>query len=443
MSNFDRAAACWRALMCAAGMAACAMAASSQAVAADVAESKAEAATLAERGVDFNIIYTADGLGNVRGGVRRGWVYQGKVEFTLAADLEKLAGLDGWSFYTNGFNIHNTGRMRRDYVGGLNTIAAIEGVPRNRLSEFWLEKEFADGKASFRFGQLAADVEFFFSGLSTMFLQSDWATITAANLPSGGPAYPLSTPGLRLKLDPTPDSSLLFAVFNGDPAGPGPGDEQLRNRHGLNFRTSDSALLMIEGQLRANQGKDDAGLARTLKIGAWSHRGTFDDQRVADDGRLMADPASSGNAAQRRRNTGVYAVIEQQVYRPAGGDAESGVSLFSRIAGTHSDRNAIDFFFDGGIVVAGLVASRPNDKFGASVMYARFSDGVRAADRDQIAFSSALGVVRDYEANIELTYMAQVNKAWSVQPLLTFVRHPSGDASRNAVVTGVRSIVKF
>ena len=35
-----------------------------------------------------------------------------------------------------------------------------------------------------------------------MFLQSDWPTITAVNLPSGGPAYPLSTPGIRLKVDP-------------------------------------------------------------------------------------------------------------------------------------------------------------------------------------------------------------------------------------------------
>ena len=34
------------------------------------------------------------------------------------------------------------------------------------------------------------------------------ATITAVNLPSGAPAYPLSTPGIRLKLDPAPDTSL-------------------------------------------------------------------------------------------------------------------------------------------------------------------------------------------------------------------------------------------
>lgn len=403
----------------------------------------ADADKTSDRGIEFNVIYTADGLGNVHGGSRRGWVYQGKVEFTLGVDLEKLAGLPGWRFYTNGFNIHNTGRIRRDYVGGINTIAAIEGVPRNRLSELWLEKEFADGKASLRVGQLAADVEFFFSGLSALFLQSDWPTIAAASLPSGGPAYPLSTPGVRLKVDPTEDSSLLVAIFNGDPAGPGLGDEQSRNRHGLDFRTSDPALVMAELQLRTNHGKDDTGLARTLKVGGWHHHARFDHRRFAHDGTLLADPAGSGVPAQRKSNSGLYAIVEQQLYRPRGGDAESGISFFGRISTTRPDRSLISFFVDGGLLFAGMIASRPNDKFGVSMMYARFPNTVRAFDRDLVALTGNAGPVRDHEANIEFTYSAQLTKGWSLQPALTFVRHPAGDATRNAVVTGVRSLLRF
>lgn len=403
----------------------------------------AETTARADRGVEFNVVYTADGLGNVHGGNRRGWVYQGKVEFTLAADLEKLAGFDGLSFYTNGFNIHNTGRIRRDYVGGINTIAAIEGVPRNRLSELWLQKEFADGKMSLRFGQLAADVEFFFSNLSALFLQSDWPTIAAANLPSGGPAYPLSTPGVRFKIVPAPSTSMLFAIYNGSPARPGDGDEQVRNRHGLEFRTSDPALLMGEVQLRKNYGKVDTGLARTLKFGGWHHHARFDHRRFAHDGTLLADPAGSGVAAQRKSNSGLYAVVEQQLHRPNGGDAESGISLFGRISATRPDRNLISFFIDGGILVAGMLLGRAHDKFGVSVMYARFPSTVRAFDRDRALLMSATGPIRDHEANIELTYSAQLTPGWSLQPMIAFVRHPSGDASRDAAVMGVRSMLRF
>jgi porin len=398
---------------------------------------------LGERGVIFGLEYTNDLLANVHGGSRTGAIDQGKLHGILMVDLDRLFGLRGLSFFANAFQIHNTGRMRRDYVGGINTIAAIEATPATRLSELWLEQRFADGKASLRVGQLTADAEFFYSDASQLFLQSDWATITALNLPSGGAAYPLSTPGVRLKLDPSKDVSLLLAVFNGDPAGPGPGDAELRNRHGLNFRVQDPPFIIGELQLRTNHGKQDLGLARTLKLGAWVHAGDFDDKRLAIEGRLLADPAGSGIPVQRRGNSGLYAVIDQQLYRPPGGNHESGITVFSRMSVSPSDRNVISAYVDGGVVFAGLVPHRPDDKFGASFIYARFSDRVRAFDRDRIVFTGMPGVVRDYELNLELTYQAQIIPGWTVQPVLTRIWHPSGDASRDALVTGVRSIWRY
>jgi len=78
-----------------------------------------------------------------------------------------------------------------------------------------------------------------------------------------------------------------------------------------------------------------------------------------------------------------------------------------------------------------------------SVVYARFGDDARAFDRDRIGFTGAPGVVRDYEANLELTYVAQIMRDWTLQPVVTRVWHPSGDAGRNAFVVGVRSILRF
>lgn len=398
---------------------------------------------LAERGIVYSLMYTNDVLANVDGGQKRGTIVQGKVEGTLAIDLEKLANLKDLSFFANVFQIHNTGRIRRDYVGGINTIAAIEAVPSTRLSELWLERKFSNGTASVRVGQLVADSEFFFSTAHQLFLESDWATIAAVNLPSGGPAYPLSTPGVRVKWDPRPSFSLLLAVFNGDPAGPGEGDEQIRNHHGLSFRVRDPALWMAEAQLRANQGKSDTALARTWKLGAWGHVGSFDDQRYAWDGSLLADPAGVGEALRRKGNSGIYGVLEQQLYRPAGGDAESGISVFSRISASPSDRNLVDFFIDGGIVFAGMIAARPADRFGASFMYSRFSDSVRAFDRDSILFNGPGGPIRDFEAAVEVTYAAQMVPGWTVQPMATHIWHPSGDASRDATVVGVRTFLKY
>lgn len=398
---------------------------------------------LSERGITYNLIYTNDVLSNLAGGNKRGTIDQGKVEGQLTVDLEKLAGWQDLTLYANAFQIHNTGRIRRDYVGGMNTIAAIEAAPSTRLSELWLERKFLGGAASFRVGQLAADSEFFFSDLSNMFMQTDWPTIAAVNQPSGGPAYPLSTPGARLKFDYSKDMSLLLAVFNGDPAGPGTGDADLRNRYGLNFRVRDPALIIGEAQFRFNRGKDDSGLARTLKLGSWSHLGEFNDQRYANDGTLLANPAGSGIAAKHRGDFGIYGIIDQQIYRLRGGGPDSGVSVFSRASMSPSDRNLVDVQVDGGIVFAGLIPNRPDDRFGASVLYARFSDSVRGFDQDQINFSGVPGPVRDYETNLELSYVAQIIPGWTVQPDFQYIWHPSGQAGRDAKVMGVRSIWKF
>ena len=237
--------------------------------------------------------------------------------------------------------------------------------------------------------------------------------------------------------------SLLFAVLNGDPAGPGPGDEQVRNRYGLNFRVNDPAFIIGEVQFQRNIGKKDEGLATTLKLGGWGHFGQFDDKRFAIGGGLLADPAGSGVPIKHRGNYGLYAVIDQQLYRPKGGDSQSGISVFSRMSISPSDRNLIDAYIDGGIVFAGLIPRRPDDRFGASVIYAKFSDSIRAFDQRHGAVDRRAGPIRDYETNLELTYMAQIVPGWTVQPNLQFIWHPNGDATKNATVVGARSIWRY
>src|SRR5262249_60464751 len=114
-----------------------------------------------ERGIVYGFEYTNDLLSNVSGGNKTGTIDQGKLQAILTVDFGKLAGWDGLTAFVNIFGIHNTGRMRRDYVGGINTIAAIEAVPTVRLSELWGEQAFANGRARLRVGQIPAAPRFF------------------------------------------------------------------------------------------------------------------------------------------------------------------------------------------------------------------------------------------------------------------------------------------
>ena len=78
----------------------------------------------------YGFVLTSEVLGDVAGGMRTGAVFQGKLETIVKADLEKMFGLRGLSFFANSFQIHNTGGIRRDHVGSFNTISNIEAVPR-------------------------------------------------------------------------------------------------------------------------------------------------------------------------------------------------------------------------------------------------------------------------------------------------------------------------
>ena len=383
---------------------------------------------LAERGVTYGVNYVGEWQNNVSGGIRTGGIYIGRLEGIVEMDLAKLVGANGLTFHANAFQIHGKA-LTGDYIGSLMATSFIEARATTRLSEFWLEQKFASDKASVRFGQLAADAEFFSSSYANQFINGAFGVplTFAGNLPSGSPAYPFATPGVRLKLDPDANTSILAAIFNGDPAGPadGSGDPQSRNRYGLNFRVHDTPLLMAEAQFRANQDKGAAGLARSVKFGAWTHTGRFDDQRIGTDGLSLASPVSNGQPRRLAGNSGVYAVIDQQIWRPSTGDSDKGIGLFARASGAPSDRNGVDLYIDGGMVFAGMIPQRPDDVLSFGAAYGRISDATRQLDADAVGFNGS-GLVRSAERLFTINYQAQV--VAGVQVDLDFQRaiNPSG-----------------
>ena len=107
-----------------------------------------------------------------------------------------------------------------------------------------------------------------------------------------------------------------------------------------------------------------------------------------------------------------------------------------------SDRTLVDRYIDGGIVFAGLIPQRKDDRFGAGFIYSKFSNSVRAFDQDQVMFGTPVPI-QDFEANLEINYMAQIKPGWWLQPNFQYVWHPNGDGSRNATVLGFRTLLRY
>jgi porin len=271
-------------------------------------------------------------------------------------------------------------------------------------------------------------------------------------MPSGGPSPPLATLGTRLRADVSDHLSLLGAVFDGNAAGPGINDPQLRDRYGLNFRINDPPLVLGEAQFLWNAKKGDPGLDGKFKIGGWRHFGTFADERFDIHGLSLADPGAA-EAAHLQGDFGLYAVFEQKLYR-VGNDDDRGIGIFARASYSPPDRNLIDLYGDAGVEFIGLQDQRPHDKFGIAAGYARVSRNARALDDDFQTIYGPSWPRRSSESLVTAVYQYEVRPGWTLQPNYQFIRHPGGGATdplgtnpgkplRDASVFGLRTVLKF
>jgi porin len=300
---------------------------------------------------------------------------------------------------------------------------------------------------------MAADSQFFVSKTALNFINNGiaWPSVLAANLPAGGPAYPLLAPGVRVRIKPTEDLAFQAAVFSGDPSG-GNGSNQsgpLPTGTVVSFRGG--VFFIGEASYLPNQGKDAKGLPGAYRIGAWYHTSPrFGDQRFDNTGRSLADPQSTGIPLNHTGDHGIYGVVDQMLYRVPGTD-DQGLSMFARAGGgVPNDRNLINFYADGGLMYKGLIPRRPDDKMGIAAAYARVGDNARGLDADTGFFGNFFYPVRSGETMIELMYIAQLAPWWTLQPEMQYIIRPGGgvlnsDGSLrpNAWVVAIRSALSF
>jgi porin len=395
---------------------------------------------LAKGGIALSGTYYGEAFVN-SGGFNQGGKYNGLLDVALDIDMHKLGFWKGLCFHTNGFQIHGNS-ITATNIGSLMPVSSLEATNATRLFELWLEQHMFGDKLAVKVGQLAADTEFILSDGGGFFLNGTWGwpSISAADLPSGGPAYPLATPGIRVAVTPNDNFQLLVGVYNGDPAPPCASDDpQVCNNDGLDFELDDPPLLMVEGAYKYNQER----LPGTIKVGGWNHFGTFEDQRFDVGGNVIVVTGLPGKPIDN--DYGIYAIIDQLIWRVPGGEDPKGVGVFARFIGAPEDQNLIDFYADGGVTFSGMIRSRPDDSFAIGFAYTGISNQVTGFDID-----SGLPVARNYEALLEICYTMQLATGWTIQPDFQYIWQPGGNVPdengrvvENAAVFGARTAISF
>jgi porin len=421
---------------------------------------------LGRYGIALGAAETSEVFGNPSGGVHRSADYNGLTELSLGLDTSKAFGLPGGTFNVSALQIHGR-NLSSDNLYTLQTASGIEASSATRLWELWYQQAFAAGRIDVKVGQQSIDNEFITSQGSSLFINTamGWPALPSLDLYAGGPAYPLSSPGVRVRGQPTDAVTVLGGVFDDNPPGGSfTDDSQTRGaeQSGTRFNTGTGALFIAEVQYAVNPapapvsgppqtGAPPPSLPGTYKLGFYYDTGSFPDQRRDAGGVSLADSAGDGVPAMRHADFGIYGVMDQTVWRLAP-DSARAAGIFARIMGGPGGRNPLDFSLNAGIAIKGLFHGRDNDTVGLGYGLARLSGAASALDQDSARFSGRTGPVRSSESFIELTYQAQIAPWWIVQPDAQYVFMPGGGIAdpirpgqriNNELVLGVRANVTF
>jgi porin len=389
---------------------------------------------LSQYGMSLGLQETSEVLGNVTGGARQGARYDGLTQIVLQLDTQRAFGWYGGTFNASALQIHGR-NLSADDLLTLQTASGIEADRATRLWELWYDQRFGpEARYDVKLGQQSLDQEFMVSQNALLFVNTmfGWPMLPSADLPGGGPAYPLSALGLRLRGRPLDAWTFLTGVFSGSPVGTNaPGDPQQQNPSGLSFPWN-GTLAIAELQysypslgtmLSANQSEP---LARTYKLGIWYDNKDFADQEIDDTGLSLANPASTGIPLIHRGDWAIYAVLDQIIWQDPE-ELDKTLSVFLRPMGTPlADRNLIDFGLNAGITLHEPFPHRDADIFGIGMGYAHVSGRAAALDRDTQFFTGAFTPIRSGETFVEVTYQYQVTPWLMLQPDFQYVFNPGG-----------------
>jgi porin len=406
---------------------------------------------LARYGITLGLSETSEVLGNVTGGIHRGFAYDGLTYMKLKIDTDKAFGWPGGQLRVSAFQIHGR-NLSADNLDVLQTVSNIEADRTTRLWELWYRQNFLDGKVALKIGQQSADQEFIideYAGPLFVNAMFGWPILPSVDLYAGAPAYPLSSPAVSLQAQPNKRLTVLTGVFDDNPPG-GPffADSQRRDGEasGTRFNLGTGALVFGEIQYHRH-----AQLPGIYKLGFWIDTGPFPDWRFTTTGPSPAMADNTGVLRFLPGNFSLYGILDQTVWRP---DPQAGRSLglFLRAMGAPGDRNLVSFSLNAGLVLKAPLPGRADDEFGIGYGLAHVGGRAFAFTQDRALFYGTPAPRGPNEQFIEITYTWQLRPWWRLQPDFQYVFNPLGNLTQesgptqrvgNEAIFGMRTVITF
>ena len=415
---------------------------------------------LSKHGISLSASETSELLGNVAGGTRQGFVYDGLLQMNVQLDTQRAFGLYGGTFNASALQIHGHS-LSAENLQSLQTASGIEADQASRLWELWYQQQLLpEDRLDVKLGQQSLDQEFIGNQNAALFVNTmfGWPMLPSADLPGGGPAYPLSALGIRFRARPANSIALLGGVFNGSPVLNNSGDSQQQNPSGTSFPLNGGLLVIGELQYTYPElggivyADKREPLARTMKLGFWYDSENFADLALDTNGVPLASPKSNGIPQSHQGNYSFYATIDQLLSQDEK-DPYKTLNGFARLMGTPlAGQNLIAFSANAGLTLHEPIKHRRDDTLGIGMGYTKVGSGAAASDAYTGLYSNSFYPVRNGETYLELTYQYQLYPWIQLQPDFQYVFNPGAGLLNpnaptqrigNEPVLGLRTIVQL
>ncbi len=332
--------------------------------------------------VTWEISYTGDLVSNVSGGIRSGTGYLGLAGIRSELNTEGAKLWKGGLFSLHLIHTHGS-TPSTEMIGDLQVVSNIEAGNHTCFQEMYYKQTL--GFLEITAGLQDLNASFAITDMATVFVNSSFGIIPtfSGNLPA--PVFPLTAPGLTLKIGLGQHTDWRLAVFDGCPTA------FEHNHLNLSWKLNreDGALLVSEWQFTGAE----TNSGTSVRLGMYSRR-------------HQAEKDPETPSATMKTCYGAYALAEGTIWQSARSGRRAGVFLQAGLSPDPS--NVVDFYAGLGTVLSGLVRMDGEDRLGLAVAHASLTAGA------------------GHETTLECTYHVPITKHLSLQPDFQIVMRPGG-----------------
>jgi porin len=378
--------------------------------------------------------------GNVSGGTNRGSTFASQVGFEADVDLQRLAGLTGFS--THVVMVNRSGSSDSHLFGdNLEPVQEIYGSGGNvavHLVSAYAQETLYDRRLDIAIGRMNVENDFASSPLYCNYMNNTLCGDPKA-LPGGDvghSAYPDAAWAARVRVRPTPQSYIQTGVYEvnqntyTDPA----------FRTGFKFDDSADSGVDIPVEIAYEPAFGADHLPGHYKLGfGYDSSGTFKPFSA-----LLTPNAAP---AHRTGNTQLWALVDQMLLRQGKGDMDGIIALGGFIHNDPSNSTYAEEYF-AGLLDRGFWAARPEDTMGLLFTYNTVSGALGKVQAEEqvlgLPISNNATGPQTHEIILEANYDIHVVPGVNFQPELQYVVHPNAQADiHNAVVFGFKAHFEF